>query len=116
MVPKNDQVKLAVVVDDMPSGAEQHKTTGPPSNIALSGRHYGISLFVVAQKLNSVSTSRSIRQNTTRIIFFPTPKKKSLTVLREEFFGFLDVDSKKETLRWLKNSGGYLDIEVSDGV
>ena len=105
-------IRMAIVVDDMSSGTEQHKSSGPLSTIAFSGRHYGISLFLVSQKLNSISTS--IRQNTTRVIFFPTPNKLSLRVLRDEFFGFLVDSDEKETLRKLKNSAGYLDISVPD--
>ena len=68
---------------------------------------------MITQKLNSVGTYVKTRR---RVIFFPIPNKRSLGVLKEEFFGFLDGESENETLRKLRNSGGYLDIVVTDGV
>ena len=107
-------LRMAIVIDDMSSGIEQHKSTGQLPLIAYSGRHYGISLFVVSQKLNSISTA--LRANTTRLLFFPTPNRHSIRVLRDEFFGFLDEEGERETLREFRGpSTRYLDIDVVNG-
>ena len=103
-------VKTAIIVDDMSNSTEQHANNSNLSYLAYSGRHHNISLFIVSQKLNSISTG--VRQNCTRLIFFKTHNRQSINILKEEFFGLLDKDEDKGLLNKLSN-GNYLDIKLS---
>ena len=103
--------KIAIIVDDMSNSNEQHQNNTSLAYLAYSGRHHNISLFIVSQKLNSIATG--IRDNTTRVIFFKTHNKRSLKILRDEFFGYLrDDDAERDILKKL-NAHKYLDINLT---
>ena len=103
--------RTCVVVDDMSNSKDQHNNYNHLTYLAFSGRHHGISLFVVSQKLNSISTG--IRQNATRVVFFRTHNRGSINVLKDEFFGYLDKDQEAETLDRLSNTqDSYLDVRL----
>ena len=107
--------RTCVVIDDMSNSKDQHNNYNLLTYLAFSGRHHGISLFVVSQKLNSVSTG--VRQNATRVIFFRTHNRGSINILKDEFFGYLDKDQEANTLAKLGGTqGSYLDMRLAPQV
>lgn len=106
------KTKTAVIIDDMSYGDSQHKSTGSLAKIATSGRHIGISLFILTQKLNSVSTL--VRQNTTRVIFFRTHNNTSQNILKNEFFGLVSKDEATKVINNLRKQkfNCYIDISA----
>ena len=55
----------AVVINDMSNLNEQHNNI--LTYLVYSGRHHNVSLFILSQKLNSISAG--IRDNTIRFFF-----------------------------------------------
>jgi hypothetical protein len=85
--------KTAIIVNDMSNSSKQHNNFGMLSYLAYSGRHRGISLYLLSQKLSSVATG--VRDNAMRIIFFPTHCKRSLKTVGDKFFGHLSIIENK---------------------
>ena len=102
--------RTAVIVDDLSNTNEQHRNNNQLTYLAYSGRHHKISLFIITQKLNSISTG--IRENATRVVFFKTHNRNSVRVLREEFFAHIhDGAAEKKMLEQL-DAHKYLDVKL----
>ena len=104
--------KTAVIVDDMSNANEQHRNNNQLTYLPYSGRHHNISLFVLSQKLNSISTG--IRDNATRVIFFKTHNRNSVKILRDEFFAYVRDDAAEKNLLGKLGAQKYLDINLNN--
>ena len=104
--------RTAVVIDDMSNANEQHKNNNQLTYLAYSGRHHNISLFVLSQKLNSISTG--IRDNATRVIFFKTHNKNSVKILRDEFLACVRDAAEEKNLLGELSTQRYLDINLNN--
>ena len=74
--------------------------TGEIVELAFSARHFGISVWILAQKLNSISMS--FRENVAAIVLFYTPSAKTLKTIFEEYAGELSHDEIKKMISRLK--------------
>ena len=70
-------------------------------DLAFSGRHFGLSLWVLTQQLTS--TAKPFRDNVGRIIAFYSPNEKSMKILFEEYDGNIDIGIKNNMLEKLKS-------------
>lgn len=96
----------------MSNNKEQHINTNMMTYFAYSGRHHNFSLYMINQKLNSISTG--VRDNATRVIFFQTHNKRSKKVLNEEFFVCIENKETEKALLKKLNKGKYLDIKLDN--
>ena len=78
---------------------------------AYSGHHHNFSLFILSQKLNSISTG--IRDNANRVVLFRTHNKRSLKILQEEFFGHINDQKEEAALQKPLSANKYLDININ---
>ena len=70
-------------------------------DLAFSGRHYGMALWVLTQQLTSIA--KPFRDNVACIIYFYSPNEKSIKTLFEEYGGNIGIDTKNNMLKILKS-------------
>jgi len=68
--------------------------------LTFSGRHKGISVWVLTQQLTSIA--KPFRDNAALVVAFHTPSGVSTKTLFDDFGGDLDVDTRREYLKLLK--------------
>ena len=100
-------MKTLVILDDCAVSSDLKKRSNQFINLAFSGRHHNISLWVLTQHLTSISML--FRANAGCIISFFTPNKTSNQTLFDEYGGNLDLETRKEFMNILK-SGKYARI------
>lgn len=105
--------RTAIIIEDMSDSNEQHNSHNMLSCFGYSGRHHNFSLFILSQKLNSISIG--IRDNATIVVFTKMHNKRSLKISREEFFQYIEDDAKRMLLDKL-NKNKYIDMKVNEGV
>ena len=88
-----------IILDDCAVSRNLKQRSNNFVNLAFSGRHERISVWVLSQQLTSIS--KPFRENVGCIISFYTPNKTSNQVLFEEFSN-LDPEHKKEYIKILK--------------
>jgi len=65
---------------------------------AYSGRHKGISVWVLTQQLTSIA--KPFRENVSLVVAFDNPSFKSTTALFDDYGGDLDADTLKTILNY----------------
>lgn len=68
--------KTLIILDDCAASQDVKKRTGELVNMAFSARHIGISVWVLAQKMTSITAS--FRENVACAVLFYTPSAKTL--------------------------------------
>ena len=72
--------------------------------LAFSGRHKGLSVWVLTQQLTSIA--KPFRDNVGCVVAFHNPSQVGTKTLFEDFGGDLDMDTRKKLMELLK-SGRY---------
>ena len=72
-----------IVLDDCASSKDVKGRTGELVNLGFSGRHTGISVWVLAQHISSIM--KSLRDNTSAIVLFHTPSAKTTKAIFEDY-------------------------------
>ena len=88
-------------MDDCAVTQDIKKRTSEFINLAFSGRHHGISVWVLTQQLTSIA--KPFRDNIACIISFHHTSEKSMKMLFDDFGGNLDVEARKNFCDLLKN-------------
>ena len=69
-------------------------------NLGFSARHIGISVWVLTQKITSITAS--FRENVAAIVFFYTPSAKTTKAIFDDYTGELSQDEYKGLISKLK--------------
>lgn len=96
--------RTVVIIDDI---------TRQNNTIVITSSHIlaiVVGIITFRCSLNSISTG--LRDNATRVICFKTHNKRSLKILREEFFGYVDIDAAERSLLDELNKGRYTDVKL----
>ena len=64
-----------LILEDCAASKDVKRCTGQLVNLAFSARHFGISVWVLSQKLTGITAS--FRENATAIVLFYTPSAKT---------------------------------------
>ena len=70
-------------------------------NLAFSGRHAGLSVWVLTQQLTSIA--KPFRDNVACVVAFHNPSQIGMKSLFEEFGGDLDSQTRKNLMKNLKS-------------
>ena len=89
-----------IILDDCAASKDVKGRTGQLVNLGFSARHLGISVWVLTQKITSITAS--FRENVAAIVLFYTPAAKTTKAIFEDYAGELTQDEYKEQISWLK--------------
>ena len=90
-----------IILDDCAFSRDLKQRSNEFIKLAFSGRHEGISVWVLTQQLTAIS--KPFRENVACIISFYNPNKVSEKILFEEYGGSLDPDHRKHFIKILKS-------------
>jgi len=88
------------ILDDCAASKDVKGRTGELVNLAFSARHMGISVWVLTQKLTSITSS--FRENMAAIVLFYTPSARTTKAIFEDCAGELSQDEYKGLVSKLK--------------
>ena len=91
-----------IILDDCAASKYVKGRTGQLVNLSFSARHMGINLWVLTQKMTSITAS--FRENVAAIVLFYTPSAKTTKAIFEDYAGDLTQDKYKELISKLKES------------
>jgi len=91
-----------IVLDDCAVSKDLKRRSNTFINLAFSGRHEKISVWVLTQQLTSIA--KPYRENIACVISFFSPSKTSNQILFDEYGGDLDAEHKKEFMKILKSN------------
>jgi len=91
-----------IVLDDCAVSKDLKQRSNMFINLAFSGRHEKISVWVLTQQLTSIA--KPYRENIACVISFFSPSRISKQILFDEYGGDLSVEHKKEFMKILKNN------------
>jgi len=90
-----------IILDDYAVSKDLKQRSNTFINLAFSGRHENISVWVLTQCLTSVS--KSFRENVGCIVSFYSPSKISNQILFDEYGGNINLETRKEFMKILKS-------------
>jgi len=91
-----------IILDDCAASKDVKGRTGELVNLAFSARHAGLSIWVLTQKMTSITSS--FRENVAAIVFFYTPSAKTTKAIFEDYAGELANEDYKEIILKLKKN------------
>ena len=89
-----------VILDDCAASKDVKGRTGQLVNLAFSARHMGISVWVLTQKMTSITAS--FRENVAAIVLFYFPLAKTTKAIFDDYAGELSQDEYKGLISKLK--------------
>ena len=96
----NKRDKVLVILDDCAVSADVKRRTSALIDLAFSGRHIQISLWVVTQQVTSIA--KPFRENLGCIVAFHNPDKDSTDKLFSSFGSSIDKDEKADICKILR--------------
>ena len=92
--------KMLIILDDCTASKDVKGCTGELENLGFSARHIGISIWVLTQKITSVTAS--FQENVAAIVLFYTPSAKTMKAIFDDYAGELSHDEYKSLISKLK--------------
>ena len=89
-----------IILDDCAASKDVKGHTGQLVNLGFSARHIGISVWVLTQKITSITPS--FRENVAAIVLFYTPSTKTTKAIFDDYAGGLSHDEYKNLISKLK--------------
>ena len=89
-----------IILDDCAASKDVKGRTGQLVDLAFSGRQIGISVWLLTQKLTSITPS--FRENVAAIVLFYTPSAKTRKTIFEDCAGELSHDEYKNLISKMK--------------
>jgi len=89
-----------IILDDCAASKDVKGRTGQLVNLAFSARHIGISVWVLTQKMTSITAS--FRENVAAIVLFYTPSAKTTKAIFDDYAGELSLDEYKGLISKMK--------------
>ena len=90
-----------IILDDCAVSRYLKNRTNKFINLAFSGRHAGLSVWVLTQQLTSIA--KPFRDNVACVVAFHNPSQIGMKSLFEEFGGDLDSQTRKNLTKNLKS-------------
>ena len=87
-------------LDDCAASKDVKGRTGQLVNLGFSARYIGISVWVLTQKITSITPS--FRENVAAIVLFYTPSAKTTKAIFDDYAGELSHDEYKGLISKLK--------------
>ena len=89
-----------IILDDCAMSKEMKKRSNKLIELAFSGRHKGLSVWVLTQQLTSIA--KPFRDNVACVIAFYTSNKTGMQILFDEYGSSLDEETRKNFINFLK--------------
>ena len=89
-----------IILDDCAASKDVKGRTGQLVNLGFSARHIGISVWVLTQKITSITPS--FRENVAAIVLFYTPSAKTTKAIFDDYASELSHDEYKDLISKLK--------------
>lgn len=89
-----------IILDDCAVSKDLKQRSNKFIDLAFSGRHEGLSIWVLTQQLTSIA--KPFRENVACVVAFHNPSQVCTKTLFEDYGGDLDVETRKEFVRLLK--------------
>lgn len=89
-----------IILDDCAVSTDVKKRSGKLVDLGFSGRHVGLSVWVLTQQLTSIC--KPFRDNVACVIAFHNPSQTGTRTMFEEFGGALSLEERKERTKCLK--------------
>ena len=88
------------ILDDCAVSKDLKKRSNKFIDLAFSGRHNGISVWVLTQQLTSIA--KPFRENVACVVSFYNPSQIAMKMLFEDYGGTLETDARKRLEKALK--------------
>ena len=89
-----------IILDDCAVSNDLKKRSNKFIDLAFSGRHHGLSVWVLTQQLTSIA--KPFRENVACVVSFHNPSQKGMKMLFEDYGGDLDSETIKKFVKLLK--------------
>ena len=89
-----------IILDDCAASKDVKGRTGQLVELAFSARHFGISVWVLTQKITSITAS--FRENVAVIVLFYTPSAETTKAIFEDYAGEMSLDDYRNLIKKLK--------------
>ena len=89
-----------IILDDCAASKDVKGRTGQLVELAFSARHSGISVWVLTQKITSITPS--FRENVAVIVLFYTPSAKTTNAIFDDYGGELSQEERRGMIAKLK--------------
>ena len=90
-----------IILDDCAVSKDLKNRSNKFIELAFSGRHKGLSVWVLTQQLTSIA--KPFRDNVGCVVAFHNPSQMGTKTLFEDFGGDLGVDTRKKLMELLKS-------------
>ena len=90
-----------IILDDCAVSKDLKNRSNKFIELAFSGRHKGLSVWVLTQQLTSIA--KPFRDNMGCVVAFHNPSQMGTKTLFEDFGGDLDIDTRKKLMELLKS-------------
>ena len=92
--------KTLIILDDCAVSTDLKKRSNKFIDLAFSGRHHGLSMWVLTQQLTSIA--KPFRENVACVVTFHNPSQKGMKMFFEDYGGDLDYELYKKFVQLLK--------------
>ena len=89
-----------IILDDCAVSKDLKQRSNKFIDLAFSGRHDGLSVWVLTQQLTSVA--KPFRENVACVVAFYNPSQVGTKTLFEDYGGDLDIETRKTFMKLLK--------------
>ena len=89
-----------LILDDCAVSKDLKQRSNKFVDLAFSGRHDGLSVWVVTQQLTSIA--KPFRENVSCVVAFHNPSQVGMKTLFEDYGGDLDIETRKKFMKLLK--------------
>ena len=89
-----------LILDDCAVSKDLKQRSNKFIDLAFSGRHDGLSVWVLTQQLTSIA--KPFRENVSCVVTFYNPSQVGMKTLFEDYGGDLDIETRKKFMKLLK--------------
>ena len=89
-----------LILDDCAVSKDLKQRSNKFVDLAFSGRHHGLSVWVLTQQLTSIT--EPFRENVSCVVTFHNPSQIGMKTLFEDYGGDLDTETRKKFMKLLK--------------
>ena len=89
-----------LILDDCAVSKDLKQRSNKFIDLAFSGRHDGLSVWVLTQQLTSIA--KPFRENVSCVVTFYNPSQVGMKTLFDDYGGELDIETRKKFMKLLK--------------
>ena len=89
-----------LILDDCAVSKDLKQRSNKFIDLAFSGRHDGLSVWVLTQQLTSIA--KPFRENVSCVVTFYNPSQVGMKTLFDDYGGELDIETRKKLMKLLK--------------